>query len=204
MGYWNHVWGHPKGSYDIIRRSKFGHFQVGVLDPSLVPTQMDVIIGKRYLELKFVIENGGQSSASSNPQLNADKDGDHDNGRENRNIGGRDSKRSKNGPENTNSTKEFGAADQKQGESMQEDGTVEEWTEDDMDEDDLLDEEYGDMLMQMPILPANRKLEFRRGKLNKTADNDGGMPTLQEMPNAHVQVSCAKEGGGPSQEVVTP
>lgn len=85
--------------------SKFGHFQVGVLDPSLVPTQMDVIIGKRYLELKFVIENGGQSSASSNPQLDADKDGDHDNGRENRNIGGRDSKRSKNGPENTNSTR---------------------------------------------------------------------------------------------------
>lgn len=45
-------------------RSKFGRFQVGVLDPAIVPTQMDVFIGKRYHELKFVIETNGQPAPS--------------------------------------------------------------------------------------------------------------------------------------------
>lgn len=37
---------------DIIstRKNKFGHFQVAVLNPTSVPSQMDVVIGKRYFE----------------------------------------------------------------------------------------------------------------------------------------------------------
>lgn len=49
-------WATQKVDMISARRSNFGRFQVGVLDPALVPTQMDVVICKRYLELKFVIE----------------------------------------------------------------------------------------------------------------------------------------------------
>ena len=43
---------------DLItsRKHRVGRFQVGVLNVDLVPTQMDVVIGDRYLELEFVIE----------------------------------------------------------------------------------------------------------------------------------------------------
>ena len=38
------------------RKNNFERFQVGVLNPELVPTQMDVVIGDRCFELKFIKE----------------------------------------------------------------------------------------------------------------------------------------------------
>src|SRR5438105_612437 len=36
--------------------NKFGCFVVGVLDPYVIPTRVDVIIGNRFFELEFEVE----------------------------------------------------------------------------------------------------------------------------------------------------
>lgn len=41
------------------RKNDFGRICVAVLDPKLLPKELDVVIGDRYFELKFVIEKKG-------------------------------------------------------------------------------------------------------------------------------------------------
>jgi hypothetical protein len=38
------------------RKNKFGRFQIAVLNPNIVPTRMDVVIGAQFFELEFKIE----------------------------------------------------------------------------------------------------------------------------------------------------
>lgn len=47
------------------RKNDFGRFEVAVLNPSLIPTQMDVVIGTRWFELKFVVEEQVQRVPSN-------------------------------------------------------------------------------------------------------------------------------------------
>lgn len=42
------------------RRNSFGRFEVAVLNPTIVPTEMDVVIGTRWFELKFQVEESNQ------------------------------------------------------------------------------------------------------------------------------------------------
>lgn len=38
------------------RKNKYGKFKVAVLNPTIVPTHMDIVIGSRFLELQFEVE----------------------------------------------------------------------------------------------------------------------------------------------------
>jgi hypothetical protein len=67
VGNWFYVWGD----------SESGH-AVGVLNPSLVPNQMDVVIGKRYFELKFTIEQPQPAESSRAGAAANDNDGNDD------------------------------------------------------------------------------------------------------------------------------
>ena len=60
------------------RKHRVGRFQVGVLNVDLVPTQMDVVIGGRYLELEFVIEKepaGNHAPTKSQTEVDVELDG---------------------------------------------------------------------------------------------------------------------------------
>jgi hypothetical protein len=37
-------------------KNKFGRFQIAVLNPNIIPTRMDVVIGAQFFELEFEIE----------------------------------------------------------------------------------------------------------------------------------------------------
>ena len=60
------------------KKHRVGRFQVGVLNVDLVPTQMDVVIGDRYLELEFVIEKepaGNHAPTKSQTEVDVELDG---------------------------------------------------------------------------------------------------------------------------------
>jgi hypothetical protein len=44
---------------ETTRKSDFGHVLVAVLNPGLIPTQLDVVIGDHYFELEFEVEKRG-------------------------------------------------------------------------------------------------------------------------------------------------
>jgi hypothetical protein len=44
---------------ETTRKSEFGHILVVVLNPSLIPEQMDMVIGDHYFELEFEVEKIG-------------------------------------------------------------------------------------------------------------------------------------------------
>jgi hypothetical protein len=44
---------------ETTRKSDFGHILVAVLNPSLIPEQLDVVIGDHYFELDFEVERVG-------------------------------------------------------------------------------------------------------------------------------------------------
>lgn len=54
------------------RKNKFGRFKVAVLNPSIIPSKMDVVIGNRFIELHFEVEPLGNSNA---PLLAAQRNG---------------------------------------------------------------------------------------------------------------------------------
>jgi hypothetical protein len=47
------------------RKNKFGRFQIAVLNPSVMPTRMDVVIGARFFELQFKIEQYAPTRGAS-------------------------------------------------------------------------------------------------------------------------------------------
>jgi hypothetical protein len=44
---------------ETTRKSDFGRVLVAVLNPGLIPTQLDVVIGDHYFELEFEVEKRG-------------------------------------------------------------------------------------------------------------------------------------------------
>jgi hypothetical protein len=64
------------------RESKFGRFKVAVLNPTIVPTKMDCVIGTHFFELQFEIESFVASGeiVQSGPKENTggDGSGNHD------------------------------------------------------------------------------------------------------------------------------
>jgi hypothetical protein len=44
---------------ETTRKSDFGRVFVAVLNPGLIPTQLDVVIGDHYFELEFEVEKRG-------------------------------------------------------------------------------------------------------------------------------------------------
>ena len=59
---------------------------MGVLNVDLVPTQMDVVIGDRYLELEFVIEKepaGNHAPMQPQTKLDVELDGQSKDGQNN-------------------------------------------------------------------------------------------------------------------------
>jgi hypothetical protein len=53
------------------RRNNFGRFDVAVLNPVIIPSEMDVVIGTRWFELKFSVENEprGEAAATQEQQF---------------------------------------------------------------------------------------------------------------------------------------
>jgi hypothetical protein len=63
------------------RKNKFGRFQIAVLNMSVVPTKMDVVIGARFFELQFEIEPYAHTQDTSQSMGRGD-DGGGDNAQE--------------------------------------------------------------------------------------------------------------------------
>jgi len=64
---------------ETTRKNSFSCFQVGVLNKDLVPTQMDVVMGNRYLVLMFVIEKEQQAGTAATNTLSTDGNSDQQN-----------------------------------------------------------------------------------------------------------------------------
>jgi hypothetical protein len=64
------------------RESKFGRFKVVVLNPTIVPTKINCVIGTRFFELQFEIESfvASREIVQSGPKENTggDGSGNHD------------------------------------------------------------------------------------------------------------------------------
>lgn len=58
------------------RKNTFCHFKVVVLNPNIVPTQMDVVIGSRLFELQFEIEPFDNANVLSVAATRNDGNGD--------------------------------------------------------------------------------------------------------------------------------
>lgn len=61
-------------------KNNFGHVLVAVLDPKLLPSNLDVVIGDHYFELKFEVEPVGFDDNGEEVQFNF-KDGNNDGSR---------------------------------------------------------------------------------------------------------------------------
>jgi hypothetical protein len=87
----------------VTRKNNFGRILVAVLDPKLVPAQLDVVrlIGDHYFELKFEIERIGFDESGDEVDMNlngGDDNGNQDMEEDNRQDGGnlkRDPKRTR-------------------------------------------------------------------------------------------------------------
>lgn len=116
------------------RKNKFGRFKVVVLNPSFVPKKMDVVIGTRYMDLKFEIEPF-ESNVEA-PQQGVDKEGD-DNGNDdmNEDFDDKQDHSKKQGQGNIASNPGSQHTSKKGKEMLDEEDF-------DADQDDLLDEEW--------------------------------------------------------------
>jgi len=64
------------------RKNKFGRFKVAVLNPAIVPTRMDCVIGTLFFELQFEIEPfvpwGETTESGTKEGTEGDGSGNHD------------------------------------------------------------------------------------------------------------------------------
>ncbi|CAO2173343.1 unnamed protein product [Urochloa humidicola] len=87
---------------ETTRKNKFGRILVAVLDPKLLPSKLDVVIGDHYFELKFKIEPVGFDDNGDEVQFDfgnddEDQDMDEDDPKEEEHLD-REGKRSRNEP----------------------------------------------------------------------------------------------------------
>jgi hypothetical protein len=114
------------------RKNKFGRFQIAVMNPSVMPTRMDVVIGARFFELQFKIEQYAPTRGAS-LFLNRNNEEGENNGQT---EGDNAMNKTNRGPMIMGGTS--GASQQNACSS----GMTEDITLEDLDDDDLLDEEW--------------------------------------------------------------
>jgi hypothetical protein len=115
------------------RKSNFGRFEVAVLNTSIMPTQIDVVIGTRWFELQLQIESTSSSSGTRTTEDNGNTNGDnHEKGNDSEmkdeEAGANDHKSSQ-----SNVSFSVKGAGTSKGQHV-DDGSIE-----DLEEDDLLD-----------------------------------------------------------------
>ncbi|TVU42878.1 hypothetical protein EJB05_09301, partial [Eragrostis curvula] len=121
------------------RKNSFGRFKVVVMDPNIVPTQMDVVIGSRFFELQFEIEPFDNTNARfTNVKRNDSNGDDSANQQKGKGKKGSNKKHKSASPaagtseiQQTENGKDASNSEMKENELF-----------DDMEEDDLLDEEW--------------------------------------------------------------
>lgn len=164
-------------------KNKFGRFQVAVLNPAGTPNQLDVVIGKRYFELKFVVESHTNPAASSSgTAMDDDKDGGEDPGKEDKSRShkqkddaDRELKRAK--ASSTKQTENFN----KTGDTVmdtEEDGQLDDCSSFDRDEDDLLD--YSGEEPRMSAVPQDSQAKHEGVSIG---DHDKPMVNFDDTTN---------------------
>ncbi|TVU20826.1 hypothetical protein EJB05_30423, partial [Eragrostis curvula] len=122
------------------RKNTFGRYKISCLNPAIVPTQMDVVIGTRFFELQFEIEPTDNNTAAPVPARKKNGNGEDGANQEQHKSEQDSHKKQKNvqgsAAETSETQQPANETDTSQS-NMQEDELV-----DDLDEDDLLDEEW--------------------------------------------------------------
>jgi hypothetical protein len=118
------------------RKNKFGRFQIAVLNPSVVPTKMDVVIGARFFELQFEIEPYPHSQGTSQFMGRGD-DGGGDNAQVDKEDARNGSFRGNMSMGVTSSAAQPFVSGSDKGKGS---GMIEAMSLDDLEDDDLLDE----------------------------------------------------------------
>jgi len=150
------------------RKNKFGRFKVAVLNPTILPTTMDCVIGTRFLELQFEVEPFMQSGEATG---SGSKDGP--NGEDNGNANGDTEMEDAN---KKTKKMDFSAAKENKQHKNSAAGQQHdvERTLDDFDDDDLLDDagkgQLGDTFsdsspMEEVHVEVGEKAKFKEGTL---------------------------------------
>ncbi|CAL5011144.1 unnamed protein product [Urochloa decumbens] len=144
------------------RKNSFGRFKVAVLNPKEVPTEMDVVIGTRFFELKFAIEPLEIAQGEANKPTAPKDDGDDEpQGKKDEEMEEKN-KKPKHTPDGSlgkNDNVQDSGASASGGPVA--DGEIENWE----DEDDLLDDVGGaknDHIEEeyaAALAPHNRKIQ---------------------------------------------
>jgi hypothetical protein len=120
------------------RKNKFGRFQIAVLNPSVVPTKMDVVIGAQFFELQFEIEQYAHTQGTSQSMGRGD-DGGGDNAQEDKEDARNGTNRGNMSMGGTSSAAQPFVSGSDKGKGN---GMTEAMSLDDLEDDDLLDEEW--------------------------------------------------------------
>ncbi|CAO2148538.1 unnamed protein product [Urochloa humidicola] len=169
------------------RKSKFGRFKVVVLNPTIVPTKMDCVIGTRFFELRFVIEPFNPNSEQNKAQGHDGKNGD-DNGKSNGDTEMEDAnKKHKDAHLSSDKTMESKKHGAPASGMQQKDSGF------NFDDDDLLDEET--LLFSAPEIP--KSVSDTAGTYNENWAVDD---TKGERSQPEVLVALSREESGIEQE----
>lgn len=60
------------------RKSEFGRVFIAVLNPRIIPKNLDIVIGDHYFELKFEVEKLGVDENGDEVEIEQEEDGDRD------------------------------------------------------------------------------------------------------------------------------
>jgi hypothetical protein len=65
---------------ETTRKNKFGRILIAVLNPSLIPSHLDTVIGDHYFELDFEVERVGidENGEEMEVEWNGEGEGDGD------------------------------------------------------------------------------------------------------------------------------
>uniref|UniRef100_A0A0A9GWB5 Uncharacterized protein n=1 Tax=Arundo donax TaxID=35708 RepID=A0A0A9GWB5_ARUDO len=85
----------------MTKCNRFGHFFVAILNPSLIPNMMDVVIGDKYFELKFMVEQDTMANVPMQMETKEEERDDKSKKNHDKSQKDRDSKRPKNGENGT-------------------------------------------------------------------------------------------------------
>ncbi|CAO2179218.1 unnamed protein product [Urochloa humidicola] len=171
------------------RKNKYGRFKVAVLNPTIVPTKMDCVIGTRFFELRFVIEPFNPSAESDTTQKERHDDND-----------GEDNKKQDADTEMEDASKKpkrVDSSNTKFGENKNHGPTAEGMQQDEngfnLDEDDLLDECANVGATQVPTLEAFGGDDHTDMVAPLESNADGAM--VEELPSPTHVVSAKHDMG---------